>query len=76
MKEKLVNSNLYRGILIDVLDGYTVCPRRSGPFYIVSYYIKWGTTTWTHTVILLAALVMAFELNECSMELRRVSFSP
>ena len=24
----------------------TVCPRRSDPFYIVGYYIKW-VTTWT-----------------------------
>ena len=27
----------------------TVCPRSSDPFYIVSYYIKWVTTSW-HTV--------------------------
>ena len=26
---------------------YTVCPRSSDPFYIVSYYIKWGTTSRT-----------------------------
>ena len=25
----------------------TVCPRSSDPFYIVTYYIKWGTTTLT-----------------------------
>ena len=25
----------------------TVCPRSSDPFYIVSYYIKWVTTSWT-----------------------------
>ena len=24
----------------------TVCPRRSDSFYIVSYYIKWVTTSW------------------------------
>ena len=27
----------------------TVCPRSSDPFYIVSYYIKWGTTSWTYS---------------------------
>ena len=27
----------------------TMCPRRSDPFYIVSYYIKWVTTSWTHS---------------------------
>ena len=25
----------------------TVCPRSSEPFYIVTYYTKWGTTSWT-----------------------------
>ena len=28
---------------------YTVCPRSSDPFYIVTYYIKWVTTPWTHS---------------------------
>jgi len=26
----------------------TVCPRSSDPFYLVSYNIKWGTTSWTY----------------------------
>jgi len=26
----------------------TICPGSSDPFYIVSYYIKWATTSWTH----------------------------
>ena len=25
----------------------TVCPRSSDPFYVVTYYIKWVTTSWT-----------------------------
>ena len=28
----------------------TMCPRSSNPFYIVSYYIKWVTTSWTHSI--------------------------
>ena len=28
--------------------GYAICPRSSDLFYIVSYYIKWVTTSWTH----------------------------
>ena len=28
---------------------YTVCPRSRDPFYIVIYYIKWFTTSWTHS---------------------------
>ena len=27
----------------------TVCPRSRYPFYIVSYYINWVTTFWTHS---------------------------
>ena len=27
---------------------HTVCPRSSDPFYIVSYYIKWVTASWTY----------------------------
>ena len=29
----------------------TVCPRNSDPFYIVTYYIKGVTTSWTHSNI-------------------------
>ena len=25
----------------------TVCPKSSDPFCIVTYYIKWVTTSWT-----------------------------
>ena len=25
----------------------TECPRGSDPFYIVTYYMKWVTTSWT-----------------------------
>ena len=28
---------------------YTVCPISSDPFYIVSYYMKWVTTSWTYS---------------------------
>ena len=28
----------------------TVCPRSSDPFYIVTYYIKWVTTSWTYSI--------------------------
>ena len=30
---------------------HTVCPRSLDPFYILSYYIKWVTTSWTHSMI-------------------------
>ena len=28
--------------------GLYVCPRSSDPFYVVTYYIKWATTSWTY----------------------------
>ena len=28
---------------------YTVCPRSSGPFYGVTYFIKWVPTSWTYS---------------------------
>ena len=29
---------------------YTICPRSSDPFYKVTYYIKWVTTSWTYSI--------------------------
>ena len=29
----------------------TTCPRNSDPFYIVTYTIKWVTTSWTQSSI-------------------------
>ena len=29
---------------------YTACPRSIYPFYIVCYYIKWVTTSWTYSI--------------------------
>ena len=26
-----------------------MCPRSSDPFYVVTYYIKWVTTSWTYS---------------------------
>ena len=31
------------------MGNYTVCPGSSDPFHIVRYYIKWATTSWTHS---------------------------
>ena len=37
-------------LLIDTV--YTVCPRSSYPFYIVTNYIKWVTTSWTDGIFM------------------------
>ena len=29
---------------------YTVCPGSSDPFYVVTYYIKWVTSSWTQGI--------------------------
>ena len=28
----------------------TVCPGSSDPFYVVTYYIQWITTSWTYSM--------------------------
>ena len=33
--------------------GNTVCPGSSDPFYIVTNYIKWVTTSWTYCTIMI-----------------------
>ena len=35
-----------------LFDG-TICPRSSDPSYIVTFYTKWGTTSWTDGIALL-----------------------
>ena len=37
-------------VLLNTDTDNTVCPRSSDPFYIVSYYIKWVTTSWTYSI--------------------------
>ena len=29
---------------------HTVCPRSIYPYYIVTYYMKWVTFSWTHSI--------------------------
>ena len=36
---------------------HTVCPRSSDPFYIVTNYIKWVTTSWTCSVFIKISLL-------------------
>ena len=30
----------------------TICPISNDPFYLVTYYIKWVTTSWTEGIVL------------------------
>ena len=38
-------------LVVDICEKFiVVCPRSCNPFYIVSYYIKWVTTSWTYSI--------------------------
>ena len=37
------SSGCYTVDSVNIMRSCTVCPGSSAPFYIVSYYIKWGT---------------------------------
>ena len=43
-KDDITTKVIYRAYTAN-----TICPRISDPFYIVSYYIEWATTSWTHS---------------------------
>ena len=47
MKKFLFYAETY---VLYILHIYTVCPRSSGPFYVVTYYIEWVTTSWTDSM--------------------------
>ena len=46
----------------------TVCPGSSDPFYIVSYYLKWVTTSWTHS---LSEKSLPFVFSKYTMQIRQ-----
>ena len=47
---------LFLNFIMDI----TMCPKSSNPFYIVSYYIKWVTTAWSHSNITFIAIYLSF----------------
>ena len=51
---------------------HTVCPGSSDLFYIVSYKMKWVTTSWTHRIILLilplAMLILCYVFSVVSLK--------
>ena len=44
----------------------TVCPRSSDPIYVVTYYIKWVTTSWTYSMKLDLAVDQDYCVSEKS----------
>ena len=43
----------------------TVCPRNSDPLYIVSYFIKWVSASWTYSIFVNVSIyVMQFSKKE------------
>ena len=52
IREKLSKTNLTFWLLDNPampLFNQTICPISSDPFYIVTYYIVWVNTSWTHS---------------------------
>ena len=53
---------------------YTICLGSSDPFYIVTYYIKWVTTSWTYSRMVYnnnkngEGTEWGHYINECSEE--------
>ena len=45
-----------KGNILPDLGPCTICPRSSDPSYIVTYHIKWVTTSWTHSIPMLYSL--------------------
>ena len=48
----------------------TVCPGSSDTFHIVSYYIKWVTTSWTHGISACIDMVCQINSNAYSNRLQ------
>ena len=53
----------------------TVFPRSSDPFHIVSYYMKWATTSWTHNIIYIYIYICNLWTVCPSFGLKSVSYS-
>ena len=41
----------------------TRCPRSCDPFYIVSYYIKWVTTSWTYSMLYICGKYSLYSIS-------------
>ena len=68
--EKIMN------ILLNHL-GPTVCPRGLDLPYIVKYYMKWVTTSWTYSILFQSqGLRMATQLGRNSIYTCRQKYSP
>ena len=51
-------------ILIPLIQKVTIYPRSNDPFYIVTYYMKWVTTSWTDgTIFLVKCALLIPDVN-------------
>ena len=51
-----VHINQHENVVCKLLIA-VICPRISDPFNIVTYYIKWVTTSWTESTVRFSALL-------------------
>ena len=79
-----IEANTNDGATLNVKLFYTVCPRNSDTFYLVSYYIKWVTTSWTYCNLTMMCpsmdpldpcvpVKMSFNICFYSLDLGRIS---
>ena len=54
---------------------FTVCPRSSALFYVVTYYMKWVTTFWTHSTAATKCLLLFFSEESGSSFTQAITMS-
>ena len=65
---------------------YTICPRSSDPFYVVTYYIKWVITScidgicaqypnihtyYLHIYLIVCALFTTYKISQPDVEIKK-----
>ena len=58
---------------VDAWQNYTVCPRSSDPFYIVTYYIKWVTTSRADGNMSVPVPLLWFYKSRAGKDVRSIS---
>ena len=67
----------FKHVIHSVYNIYTICPRSSYQLNIITYYIKWVTPTWTHSIYTNRTFYRVFKLKNPNLWtfLTKVHFS-
>ena len=49
MRTNLPRLYFVAGFLYQMVLQYSICPGSSDPIYVITYYVKWVTSSWTHS---------------------------